>query len=85
MIFSMVDEVTERRTPLQLSMDQLAQRLSMISFAIIGVICLMGVLQNKPWLEMFTIGGEPEQKRVTPFLTADAVALGSVARRCGHP
>lgn len=54
----MVDEVQEKRTPLQLSMDELAKRLSMISFAIIGVICLMGILQNKPWLEMFTIGGE---------------------------
>lgn len=57
-IFSMVDEVAEKRTPLQLSMDELAQKLSMISFAIIGVICLMGILQSKPWLEMFTIGGE---------------------------
>ncbi|CEH11910.1 ca-transporting atpase [Ceraceosorus bombacis] len=56
MIFSMVDEVTEKRTPLQLSMDELAQKLSLISFAIIGVICIMGVLQSKPWLEMFTIG-----------------------------
>lgn len=55
-IFGMVDEVTERRTPLQLSMDELAKKLSVISFAIIGVICLMGVLQRKSWLEMFTIG-----------------------------
>ncbi|UZJ56340.1 hypothetical protein CBS101457_005660 [Exobasidium rhododendri] len=55
-IFGMVDEVVEKRTPLQLSMDELAKKLSMISFAVIGVICFMGILQQKPWLEMFTIG-----------------------------
>ncbi|KDN41511.1 calcium-transporting P [Tilletiaria anomala UBC 951] len=56
LVFSMVDEVVERRTPLQLSMDELAQKLSMVSFAVIGVICLMGVVQRRSWLEMFTIG-----------------------------
>jgi Ca2+-transporting ATPase len=55
-IFGMVDEVVERRTPLQLSMDELAKKLSIISFGVIGVICIMGILQRKPWLEMFTIG-----------------------------
>ena len=29
----------------------------MISFAIIGVICIIGVIQSRSWLEMFTIGG----------------------------
>lgn len=57
MIFSIVDEVGERRTPLQLSMDELAKKLSMISFAVIGVICLMGIIQHRALLEMFTIGG----------------------------
>ncbi|SOV01742.1 probable PMR1 - secretory pathway Ca++-transporting P-type ATPase [Ustilago sp. UG-2017a] len=56
MIFSMVDEVVEKRTPLQLSMDELAKKLSMVSFAVIAVICLMGVWQRRPALEMFTIG-----------------------------
>ncbi|PWN51563.1 calcium-transporting P [Violaceomyces palustris] len=56
MIFSMVDEVSERRTPLQLSMDELAKRLSIISFVIIAVICFMGIAQHRHWLEMFTIG-----------------------------
>jgi Ca2+-transporting ATPase len=55
-IFGMVDEVQEKRTPLQLSMDDLAKNLSMISFGIIGIICFMGILQHKGWLEMFTIG-----------------------------
>jgi Ca2+-transporting ATPase len=49
--------VDEKRTPLQLSMDELAKKLSIMSFGIIGVICLIGVLQKRSWLDMFTIGG----------------------------
>jgi len=43
------------RTPLQLSMDQLGKQLSYISFAIIGVIVLLGLLQGKKLLDLFTI------------------------------
>jgi magnesium-transporting ATPase (P-type) len=50
-------QVEEKRTPLQISMDELAKKLSIISFAIIGVIVLIGVFQKRSWLEMFTIGG----------------------------
>jgi Ca2+-transporting ATPase len=39
-------------------MDELAKNLSLLSFGIIGVICLIGVLQKRSWLEMFTIGGK---------------------------
>jgi len=56
-IFGMMMEVEDRKTPLQLSMDELATKLSGISFAVIGVICLVGVWQQRGWLEMFTIGG----------------------------
>lgn len=38
-------------------MDELAKKLSILSFGVIGVICLVGVVQQRPWLEMFTIGG----------------------------
>ena len=51
-------QVEEKRTPLQLRMDELAQKLSILSFGVIGVICVVGVLQSRSWLEMFTIGGE---------------------------
>lgn len=51
------NQVEEKRTPLQLSMDELAKKLSLISFGIIGVICLIGILQKRSWLDMFTIGG----------------------------
>jgi Ca2+-transporting ATPase len=44
-------------------MDELAAQLSMLSFGIIGVICLIGVIQSRPWLEMFTIGGRRMQPR----------------------
>jgi magnesium-transporting ATPase (P-type) len=50
-------QVEERRTPLQLSMDELAKKLSLMSFGVIGIICLIGVMQQRSWLEMFTIGG----------------------------
>jgi Ca2+-transporting ATPase len=39
-------------------MDDLAKRLSIFSFIVIGVIFLIGVIQKRGWLEMFTIGGE---------------------------
>ncbi|SLM35222.1 calcium mangenease p-type [Lasallia pustulata] len=44
------------RTPLQLSMDRLGQELSYMSFAVIGLIMIIGVLQGRQLLEMFTIG-----------------------------
>lgn len=50
-------QIGDRKTPLQLSMDELAKKLSAISFGVIGVICLIGVYQKRSWLEMFTIGG----------------------------
>jgi hypothetical protein len=50
-------QIEEKRTPLQASMDELGTKLSKLSFAIIGVICLFGILQSRNWLDMFTIGG----------------------------
>lgn len=55
-VFTMMSEEDEARTPLQLRMDALGKRLSMISFAIIAVILLIGVVQGKPLLDMFQIG-----------------------------
>ncbi|GAA5997171.1 Ca(2+)/Mn(2+)-transporting P-type ATPase PMR1 [Rhodotorula paludigena] len=55
-VFSMMQEVGDKKTPLQIAMDELAKRLSAISFGVIGVICLIGVWQKRSWLEMFTIG-----------------------------
>ena len=55
----MMQDVEERRTPLQRNMDELAQKLSIISFGIIGIVCLIGVFQHRLWLDTFTIGGLP--------------------------
>ncbi|GAA5971237.1 hypothetical protein JCM21900_006904 [Sporobolomyces salmonicolor] len=55
-VFAMMQEVEDKKTPLQISMDELAKKLSAISFGVIGVICLIGVFQHRSWLEMFTIG-----------------------------
>ena len=43
--FEDMKEVESRRTPLQMKMDELGKQLSVLSFGIIGVIALVGVLQ----------------------------------------
>ncbi|KND94772.1 Calcium-transporting ATPase 1 [Tolypocladium ophioglossoides CBS 100239] len=43
------------RSPLQLSMDELGTQLSKASFAVIGLISVVGWLQGKKLLEIFTI------------------------------
>lgn len=43
--FEDMKDVESRRTPLQMKMDELGKQLSVLSFGIIGVIALVGVLQ----------------------------------------
>ena len=43
--FEDMKEVESRRTPLQMKMDELGKQLSVLSFGIIGVIALVGMLQ----------------------------------------
>ena len=54
--FEQMKSVEKRKTPLQVSMDELGQKLSLISFAVIGIIALVGVIQGENILDMFTIG-----------------------------
>ncbi|KAG2142271.1 uncharacterized protein EDB93DRAFT_611333 [Suillus bovinus] len=78
-IFSMMQDVEEKRTPLQLSMDELAKKLSVMSFGIIGVICLIGMWQQRPWLDMFTIGVSLAVAAIPeglPIVTTVTLALG---------
>ncbi|KAF9029319.1 Ca-transporting ATPase [Hymenopellis radicata] len=85
LVFSMMQEVEEKRSPLQLSMDELAQKLSFMSFGIIGVICLIGVLQRRSWLEMFTIGVSLAVAAIPeglPIVTTVTLALG--VQRMAH-
>lgn len=55
-ISASLSEIESPRTPLQLTMDRLGQELSYMSFVVIGLIMLVGVLQGRQILEMFTIG-----------------------------
>ncbi|CAO3587856.1 unnamed protein product [Absidia cylindrospora] len=55
-VFELMQEVEVRKTPLQISMNELGKQLSIFSFGVIGVIVLIGLLQKRSWLEMFTIG-----------------------------
>lgn len=51
-----LQEIEAPRTPLQQSMDLLGKQLSYMSFGVIGVIMLIGLLQGKKPLDLFTIG-----------------------------
>ncbi|KAM4705865.1 calcium-transporting ATPase type 2C member 1 [Rhinophrynus dorsalis] len=55
-VFKMMQAEEAPKTPLQKSMDILGQQLSLYSFGIIGIIMLVGWLQGKHILDMFTIG-----------------------------
>ncbi|XP_013393466.1 calcium-transporting ATPase type 2C member 1 isoform X2 [Lingula anatina] len=55
-VFKMMQAEEPPKTPLQRSMDTLGKQLSFYSFCIIAVIMLIGWLQGKHMLEMFTIG-----------------------------
>lgn len=54
-IAASVSETEKPRTPLQLTMDALGHQLSQASSVIILVISLVGLLQGKNWLDIFTI------------------------------
>ena len=54
-VFDMMNSIKKPKTPLQQAMDKLGRDLSYFSFALIGVICLIGVLQGRSWLTMFQI------------------------------
>jgi P-type Ca2+ transporter type 2C len=55
-ISASLQEIESPRTPLQLTMDRLGQELSYISFGVIILIVLIGLIQGMELLEMFTIG-----------------------------
>lgn len=54
-IAASVSETESPRTPLQLNMDSLGKQLSQASFVIIAIISLVGWIQGKGLLEIFTI------------------------------
>ncbi|KFM74616.1 Calcium-transporting ATPase type 2C member 1, partial [Stegodyphus mimosarum] len=52
-VFKMMQAEEAPKTPLQISMDTLGKQLSLYSFAIIGLIMLVGWFQGRPVMEMF--------------------------------
>ncbi|KAI5959721.1 PMR1 [Candida pseudojiufengensis] len=54
-VFEMMSEIEKPKTPLQQAMDKLGKDLSVFSFIIIGIICLIGIFQGRSWLDMFQI------------------------------
>ncbi|KAM9288986.1 calcium-transporting ATPase type 2C member 2 [Morus bassanus] len=55
-VFKMMQAEETPKTPLQKSMDRLGKQLTLFFFGIIGLIMLIGWLQGKHLLSMFTIG-----------------------------
>lgn len=80
-IFGMVDDVSDRQTPMQHAMSELAQRLSTISLVIIAVIMLIGAWQNQSWLEMFTMAVSLAVAAIPeglPIVVTVTLALGAL-------
>lgn len=78
-VFEMMNEISKPKTPLQVSMDKLGKELSLLSFGIIGMICLIGVIQGRSWLEMFTISVSLAVAAIPeglPIIVAVTLALG---------
>uniref|UniRef100_A0A8D2E0Z9 Calcium-transporting ATPase n=1 Tax=Sciurus vulgaris TaxID=55149 RepID=A0A8D2E0Z9_SCIVU len=55
-VFRMMQAEETPKTPLQKSMDKLGKQLTLFSFGVIGLLLVLGWLQGKPLLSMFTIG-----------------------------
>lgn len=55
-LFKLMQSEEAPKTPLQNSMDILGTQLSIYSFFIIGLIMMLGWIQGRPILDMFTIG-----------------------------
>ena len=85
-ISASLQEIESPRTPLQLTMDRLGQELSYMSFAVIALIMLVGVLQGRKILEMFTIGVSLAVAAIPeglPIIVTVTLALG-VLRMAKH-
>lgn len=85
-VFEMMAEIEKPKTPLQQAMDKLGKDLSVFSFAVIGVICLLGILQGRAWLDMFQISVSLAVAAIPeglPIIVTVTLALGvlRMARR----
>lgn len=85
-VFEMMLEIEKPKTPLQQAMDKLGKDLSMFSFIVIGLICFIGVVQGRSWLDMFQISVSLAVAAIPeglPIIVTVTLALGvlRMARR----
>ena len=85
-VFQMMSDIETPKTPLQLSMDKLGKDLSLFSFIVIGMICIVGIFQGRSWLEMFQISVSLAVAAIPeglPIIVTVTLALG-VLRMAKH-
>jgi Ca2+-transporting ATPase len=85
-VFEMMNDIEKPKTPLQNSMDKLGKDLSIVSFAVIGFICLIGIFQGRSWLEMFQVSVSLAVAAIPeglPIIVTVTLALG-VLRMARH-
>lgn len=84
-VCSLLDKAEDRKSPLQTRMDELGQRLTTISFGIIGCIVLHGVIfGHKNVLDMFTVGVSLAVAAIPeglPIVVTVTLALGVQVKR----
>lgn len=79
-------QIDAGKTPLQLKMAEIGKQLSILAFGIVAVIFILGVIQKKDMLEMFTIGVSLAVAAIPeglPIVVTVTLALG-VTRMAGR-
>ncbi|RKP29265.1 calcium-transporting ATPase 1 [Metschnikowia bicuspidata] len=85
-VFEMMSEIEKPKTPLQQAMDKLGKDLSVFSFVVIGIICLLDIVQGRAWLDMFQISVSLAVAAIPeglPIIVTVTLALG-VLRMAKH-
>ncbi|GMT29027.1 hypothetical protein PFISCL1PPCAC_20324 [Pristionchus fissidentatus] len=85
-VYKLLQAEESPKTPLQKSMDQLGTQLSIYSFGIIGFIFVVGLVQGRNVLDMFTIGVSLAVAAIPeglPIVVAVTLAIG-VIRMAGR-
>lgn len=54
-LFRLVEQTEDRKSPLQLSLDSLGHQLTLYSGIVIAIISVIGLLQGRPLMELFTV------------------------------
>ncbi|VEU19562.1 DEKNAAC100209 [Brettanomyces naardenensis] len=78
-VFDMMSSIEKPKTPLQNAMDKLGKELSAFSFAVIGVIGLIGLAQGRSWLDVFQVSVSLAVAAIPeglPIIVAVTLALG---------